>query len=82
MNKQLEANLLTQTEELIKLQVLIHSLIDELIENNVITAESLDAKIQTKVKIVTDLIQSQQNEITINTYTEFSKLFNGPIGEA
>jgi hypothetical protein len=81
MNEILKANLLTQTEELIKLQVLIHSLIDELIENNVINVESLDAKIQTKIKIVTDLVQTQQNETDINNI-RLSNIFNGPIGEA
>ena len=82
MNTQLEANLITQTEELIKLQILIHALVDELIETNVINAESLDTKIQTKIKMVTDLVQIEKQKIDINTYTEFSKLFNGPIGEA
>jgi hypothetical protein len=81
MNEILKANLITQTEELIKLQVLIHSLIDELIENNVINVESLDAKIQTKIKIVTDLVQTQQNETDINNI-RLSNIFNGPIGEA
>jgi hypothetical protein len=82
MNTQLEANLITQTEELIKLQILIHALVDELIETNVINAESLDTKIQTKIKMVTDLVQIEKQKIDINTYTEFSKLFNGPMGEA
>ena len=78
MNKQLEANLITQTEELVKLQILIHALVEELIENNVIDSESLDTKIQTKVKIVTDLIQTQKDEIDIRVVN----IFNGPIGEA
>lgn len=78
MNKQLEANLITQTEELVKLQILIHALVEELIENNVIDSDSLDNKIQTKVKIVTDLIKTQTNEMDVR----LANIFNGPIGEA
>lgn len=81
MNKQLEANLITQTEELIKLQVLIHSLIDELIENNVIDVKSMDSRILKKIKIVTDLVQTEKNKMDINSIG-LSNIFNGPIGEA
>ena len=81
MNTQLEANLITQTEELIKLQILIHALVDELIETNVINAESLDTRIQTKIKMLTDLVQTEKKKIDINSIV-LSNIFNGPIGEA
>ena len=81
MNKELEVNLITQTEELIKLQILIHALVEELIETNVINAESLDTKIQTKIKMVTDLVQTEKKKIDINSIA-LSNIFNGPMGEA
>jgi hypothetical protein len=82
MEKLIEANLIHQQEELLKLQILIYSLVDELIDKNLIDKDSLNEQINKKIKVATDLVEQQQKEITINTYAEFSKVFNGPNAEA
>ncbi len=55
MQSILEMNLLSQQEELIKLQILLHALVDELVETDVISAESLDSRLKEKVDLVNKL---------------------------
>jgi hypothetical protein len=81
MEKLLEAHIIQQQEELLKLQILIHSLVDELIETNVINAVSLDDRIQKKIKVITDLVEAQKKDINVNNIG-LSNIFSGPMGEA
>jgi hypothetical protein len=81
MEKILEAHIIQQQEELLKLQILIHSLVDELIETNVINAVSLDDRIQKKIKVITDLVEAQKKDINVNNIG-LSNIFSGPMGEA
>jgi hypothetical protein len=81
MEKLLEAHIIQQQEELLKLQILIHSLVDELIETNVINDVSLDDRIQKKIKVITDLVEAQKKDINVNNIG-LSNIFSGPMGEA
>jgi hypothetical protein len=81
MEKILEAHIIQQQEELLKLQILIHSLVDELIETNVISDVSLDDRIQKKIKVITDLVEAQKKDINVNNIG-LSNIFSGPMGEA
>jgi hypothetical protein len=81
MEKILEAHIIQQQEELLKLQILIHSLVDELIETNVINDVSLDDRIQKKIKVITDLVEAQKKDINVNNIG-LSNIFSGPMGEA
>ena len=81
MEKILEAHIIQQQEELLKLQILIHSLVDELIETNVINAISLDDRIQKKIKVITDLVETHKKDINVNNIG-LSNIFSGPMGEA
>jgi hypothetical protein len=81
MEKILEAHVIQQQEELLKLQILIHSLVDELIETNVINDVSLDDRIQKKIKVITDLVEAQKKDINVNNIG-LSNIFSGPMGEA
>ena len=81
MEKILEAHIIQQQEELLKLQILIHSLVDELIETNVISDVSLDDRIQKKIKVITDLVEAQKKDINVNNIG-ISNIFSGPMGEA
>ena len=81
MEKILEAHIIQQQEELLKLQILIHSLVDELIETNVINAASLDDRIQKKIKVITDLVETHKKDINVNNIG-LSNIFSGPMGEA
>jgi hypothetical protein len=81
MEKLLEAHIIQQQEELLKLQILIHSLVDELIETNVISDVSLDDRIQKKIKVITDLVEAQKKDINVNNIG-LSNIFSGPMGEA
>jgi hypothetical protein len=81
MEKLLEAHIIQQQEELLKLQILIHSLVDELIETNVINDVSLDDRIQKKIKAITDLVETHKKDINVNNIG-LSNIFSGPMGEA
>lgn len=77
----LEKHLAHQQEELIKMQILLYSLVDELIENEIIDDKSLDNRIKEKISIVNTTLESQLKELDLNG-VNLSKIFNGPMGEA
>jgi hypothetical protein len=77
----LEAHLVSQQEELIKMQILLHSLVDELVEANLITSESLDSRLKEKVELVNSIIEKQKEKLHQNDVSLLN-IFNSPIGEA
>lgn len=77
----LEKHLAHQQEEMIKMQILLYALVDELIEQEVIDDESLDKRIKEKINIVNTTIQSQLKDLNVNG-VDLSTIFNGPMGEA
>ena len=77
----LEKHIVNQQEELIKMQILLYALVDELIEQEVIDDTSLDKRIKEKIKIVNTTIESQLKELDLDG-VNLSKIFNGPMGEA
>jgi len=77
----LEKHIVHQQEELIKMQILLYALVDELIEQEVIDDESLDKRIKEKINIVNTTIQSQLKDLNVNG-VDLSTIFNGPMGEA
>jgi len=77
----LEKHIAHQQEQLIKMQILLYALVDELIEQEVIDDKSLDNRINEKISIVNNSIQSQLEELDLDA-VNLSKLFNGPMGEA
>jgi hypothetical protein len=77
----LEKHIVHQQEELIKMQILLYALVDELIEQEVIDDTSLDNRIKEKISIVNSTIQSQLKELDLDG-VNLSKIFNGPMGEA
>jgi hypothetical protein len=77
----LEKHLAHQQEELIKMQILLYSLVDELIENEIIDDKSLDNRIKEKISIVNTTLESQLKELDLDG-VNLSKMFNGPMGEA
>ena len=77
----LEKHLAHQQEEMIKMQILLHSLVDELIESNLINDESLDKRIKQKIKVVNNAVESQIKEMQLKS-VDLSNIFNGPVGEA
>jgi hypothetical protein len=82
MQSILEMNLLSQQEELIKLQILLHALVDELVETDVISAESLDSRLKEKVDLVNKIIEKQKEKLHLNDDIALSNIFNAPMGEA
>lgn len=77
----LEKHLAHQQEEMIKMQILLYALVDELIEQEVIDDESLDKRIKEKINIVNTTIKSQLKDLNVNG-VDLSTIFNGPMGEA
>ena len=77
----LEKHIVHQQEELIKMQILLYALVDELIEQEVIDDTSLDKRIKEKIKIVNTTIESQLKELDLDG-VNLSTIFNGPMGEA
>lgn len=70
-----------QQEEFLKLQVIVYSLVDTMIENNIISQEEIDTKIQEKVNLVKKIVDTQVKKFEVDNLT-INNIFNGPIGEA
>jgi hypothetical protein len=77
----LEKHIVHQQEEMIKMQILLYALVDELIEQEIIDDTSLDNRIKEKIQIVNSSIKSQLKELDLDGIN-LSKIFNGPMGEA
>lgn len=74
---ELKELVIKQQEQILTLQILIQTLVDELVETGVVEDETLDIRLKERVKG----IKSQMNDMRKETYknTPFSY---GPIGEA
>jgi hypothetical protein len=81
MEKLLEAHIIQQQEQILSLQILVQTLVDELIEKNVINNVSLDDRIQKKIKEITNLVETHKKDINVNNIG-LSNIFSGPMGEA
>ena len=75
--KELKELVMKQQDQILTLQILVQTLVDELVETQIIKDESLDTRLNERVKG----IKSQMNEIRkeMNKNSLFSF---GPIGEA
>lgn len=78
---ELEKIVVHHQEEMIKTQVLLYALLDELIQSEIIDNESLDSRIQEKIKTINGLVSKQMNELQLS-HAQLSNIFKGPIGEA
>lgn len=81
MNDELLRMIAQQQEEFLKLQVIVYSLVDTLIENNIVSQEVMDTKIQEKVNLVKKIVDKQVEKFEMDSMT-INNIFNGPIGEA
>lgn len=77
----IQTHLLSQQEEMIKIQILLHALVDELVEANLITTESLDERLKQKVDLVNKIIDKQKEEFN-TTNMGIGNIFGGTVGEA
>ncbi len=81
MNDELLKMIAQQQEEFLKLQVIVYSLVDTLIENNTVSQEVMDTKIQEKVNLVKKIVDKQVEKFEMDSMA-INNIFNGPIGEA
>jgi hypothetical protein len=75
---QLAEYLHNQQNQILTLQILLQSLVDELVENEIIKEESLNKKVSKKVYLIKKELEA------LKTQTQFNVPFNfgGPIAEA
>jgi hypothetical protein len=67
-------------KQLITTQILLESIVDELVKNNLIDKNSLDIRIQSKIDTINNSIDKLDDIIDINS--ESTTIFGGPVGKA
>jgi hypothetical protein len=66
-----------QQDQILTLQILIQTLVDELVETGIVEDESLDIRLKERVKGIKTQMNEMRKEMHKNTPFSF-----GPIGEA
>jgi hypothetical protein len=74
---ELKELVMKQQDQILTLQILVQTLVDELVETEIVKDESLDIRLKERVKG----IKTQMNEMRKETYKNTPFSF-GPIGEA
>ena len=77
---ELKELVMKQQDQILTLQILVQTLVDELVETNVVSDETLDARLNDKIKS----IKSQMNEMRKEASIDFIKgnMFGNQMGEA
>ena len=66
-----------QQDQILTLQILVQTLVDELVETGIVKDESLDARLNDKVKSIKAQMTEMRKEAGIN-----NPFLYGPVGEA
>ena len=74
---ELKELVMKQQDQILTLQILVQTLVDELVETQIIKDESLDTRLNERVKGIKSQMNEMRNEMNKNTLFSF-----GPIGEA
>ena len=74
---ELKELVMKQQDQILTLQILVQTLVDELVETGVIKDETLDARLNEKIKSIQTQLSNMRKEIHKNSAFSF-----GPIGEA
>ena len=71
---------LKQQQQILTLQILVQTLVDELVETGVVSDETLDVRLSEKVKGINTQINEMKNEASID-YLK-GQIFGNQMGEA
>ena len=74
---ELKELVMKQQDQILTLQILIQTLVDELVETGVVKDETLDIRLKERVNGIKSQMKEMRNEIHKNTPFSY-----GPIGEA
>ena len=69
-----------QQDQILTLQILVQTLVDELVETGVVSDETLDARLKEKIKSIQNQLASKRNEASVD-YLK-SHMFGNQMGEA
>ena len=69
-----------QQDQILTLQILVQTLVDELVETGVVSDETLDARLKEKIKSIQNQLASMRNEASVD-YLK-SHMFGNQMGEA
>jgi len=72
-------------KQLLTTQILLESIVDELVESNIIDRKSLDIRIQSKIDSINESVSELEkvlNEFENNQSDDISINYFGPAGEA
>ena len=69
-----------QQDQILTLQILVQTLVDELVETGVVSDETLDARLKEKIKSIQNQLASMRNEDSVD-YLK-SHMFGNQMGEA
>jgi hypothetical protein len=75
--KELKELVMKQQDQILTLQILVQTLVDELVETEVVKDEALDARLTEKIKGIKKQFSEMRKEAGMNNPFSF-----GPIGEA
>jgi len=77
---ELKELVMKQQDQILTLQILVQTLVDELVETGVVKDETLDARLNEKVKSIQTQLSNMRKEASVD-YLK-SHMFGNQIGEA
>ena len=77
---ELKELVMKQQDQILTLQILVQTLVDELVETGVVKDETLDARLNEKVKSIQTQLSNMRKEVSVD-YLK-SHMFGNQIGEA
>ena len=75
---ELKELVMKQQDQILTLQILVQTLVDELVETGVVEDETLDIRLKERITG----IKSQMNEMRKEAYKNIPFSYGGPMGEA
>ena len=77
---ELKELLLKQQEQILTLQILVQTLVDELVETGVVSDETLDVRLSKKIKSINNQMNEMRNQASVD-YLK-GQIFGNQMGEA
>lgn len=77
---ELKQLVIKQQEQILSLQILVQTLVDELVETGIVNDTTLDERLNEKVRSINDQMNQMRNEASID-YLK-NQIFGNQMGEA
>ena len=77
---ELKELVMRQQDQILTLQILVQTLVDELVETNVVSDETLDARLNQKIKSIQNQLSNMRKEASVDFIK--GNMFGNQMGEA